>query len=115
MSRFFHLLFPKGIVYRAPSGRNETSILKLPWDEEAYGSSCAFGDPRALRPDVLFMSEAHLSKAKAEHLKRRLGFKVMAVLESDCRSGGLVMFWYTKLDATSFEVHPNYLYSDKQR
>ena len=45
-----------------------------------------------VRPDVLFLPEAYLSKAKAEKLRRRLGFKVMAESESDGRSGGLVCF-----------------------
>ena len=45
-----------------------------------------------LNPDVLFLSEAHLCKAKAEALKRRLRFDEVLVAESDGRSGGLVMF-----------------------
>lgn len=62
-----------------------------------------------VRPDVLFLSEAHLNKAKAEKLRRRLGFEAMAVSESDGRSGGLVMFWYNKLGVTSHEVQPNFI------
>jgi exonuclease III len=45
-----------------------------------------------LKPDVLFLSEAHLSKVKAERLKIRLKFDNMLVSESDGRSGGLVLY-----------------------
>ena len=62
-----------------------------------------------VRPDVLFLSEAHLNKAKAEKLRRGLGFDVMEVLESDGRSGGLVMFWSSCLGVTSTDVQPNYI------
>ena len=60
-----------------------------------------------VRPNVLFLSEAHLNKAKAEKLRRRLGFDAMAVSESDGRSGGLVMLWFDNLGVTSTEVQPN--------
>ena len=58
---------------------------------------------------MLFLSEAYLCKAKAERLRRRLGFDSLAAAESDGRSGGLVMFWYTGLGVTSFEVQANYI------
>ena len=45
------------------------------------------------RPDVFFLSETHLGKAKAEILKRKLGFDHFIIHESDGRSGGLLMLW----------------------
>jgi hypothetical protein len=57
-----------------------------------------------LKPYVLFLSEAHLSKVKAERLKTRLKFDNMLVSESDGRSGGLVLYWNNDLKVTSFEV-----------
>ena len=62
-----------------------------------------------VRPDVLFLSEAHLNKAKEEKLRSRLGFDVMEVSERDGRSGGLVMFWSSCLGVTSTDVQPNYI------
>ena len=50
-----------------------------------------------LYPDVLFLSEAHLCRAKAENLRKRLKFDEMVVSVSDGRSGGLVMFWNSSL------------------
>jgi hypothetical protein len=44
-----------------------------------------------VKPDVLFLSEAHLCKAREESLGRRLVFDKVLVFESDGRSGGLVM------------------------
>ena len=46
-----------------------------------------------VRPDVVFMSESHLNKAKAENLMRRFDFQFMLINESDGRSGGLLMMW----------------------
>jgi len=45
------------------------------------------------RPDVFFLSETHLGKAKAEILKRKLGCDHFIIHESDGRSGGLLMLW----------------------
>jgi hypothetical protein len=62
-----------------------------------------------LKPDVLFLSEAHLSKVKAERLKVRLKFDNMLVSESDGRSGGLVLYWNNDLKVTSFEVSKKFI------
>jgi exonuclease III len=62
-----------------------------------------------LKPDVLFLSKAHLSKVKAERLKIRLKFDNMLVSESDGRSGGLVLYWNNDLKVTSFEVSKNFI------
>ena len=62
-----------------------------------------------LKPDVLFLSEAHLNKSRAEILQRRLKFDEMLVSESDGRSGGLVLFWNKELKVTSKELSPNFI------
>ena len=46
-----------------------------------------------LKPDILFLSETHLNRARAENLRRRLCFDHMIVAESDGRSGGLLLLW----------------------
>jgi hypothetical protein len=62
-----------------------------------------------LKPDVLFLSEAHLCKARVENLCRRLCFDHMLVSVSDGRSGGLVLFWNNDIQVTSSEVTPNFI------
>lgn len=57
-----------------------------------------------VRSDVLFVSETHLNRGKVDKRRRRFGFERMEVLESDGRSGGLVMFWNTSLGVSSTEV-----------
>jgi exonuclease III len=68
----------------------------LAWNCRGFVSSRAV---RALleiqkreRPDVLFLSETHLGKTKAENLKR-LGCNNFINHESDGRNGGLLMLW----------------------
>jgi exonuclease III len=65
------------------------------------------GIQERVKPDVLFLSETHLDKAKAGKLKRRLGFDKMEVWESDGRSGGLLMFWQEELGVSSVEARAN--------
>jgi exonuclease III len=62
-----------------------------------------------LKPDVLFLSETHLSKARAENLKRKMFFNHMIMYKSDGRSGGLLLLWRNDLNVTSNRVHNNYL------
>lgn len=45
------------------------------------------------KPDVVFLSETHLGKAKAENLRRKLNFDHFIIHESDGRSGGLLFLW----------------------
>jgi exonuclease III len=45
------------------------------------------------KPDVFFLSETHLGKAKAEELRRKLHCDHYSIVESDGRSGGLLLFW----------------------
>jgi exonuclease III len=48
---------------------------------------------RQHKPDVVFLSETHLSRAKADKLMRKMGFQFLLIDESDGRSGGLLMMW----------------------
>jgi hypothetical protein len=64
---------------------------------------------RRLRPDVFFLSETHLTKARAVTIKKKLGYDHMIESESDGRSGGLLMLWKKELNVTSSSVHTNYL------
>ena len=48
---------------------------------------------RQTNPDVVFLSETHLNKAKAENLMRCFDFQFMLINESDGRSGGFLMMW----------------------
>ncbi|XP_051221114.1 uncharacterized protein [Lolium perenne] len=71
---------------------------------------CALLELQAwLKPDVLFLSEAHLCKVKEESLKRRLLFDEMLVAGSDGRSGGLVFFWNNDITVSSKEVEQNFI------
>ena len=45
------------------------------------------------RPDVFFLSETNLGKAKAEVEKRKLNYDHYTIHESDGRSGGLLLLW----------------------
>ena len=59
---------------------------------------CGLASARAVRalleiqkrekPDVIFLSESHLRKVKAEKLRRRVGFDHLILHESDGRGGG---------------------------
>ena len=45
------------------------------------------------QPDVFFLSETHLGKAKAETLKSHLGYDHYIIHKSDGRSGELLLLW----------------------
>jgi len=69
----------------------------LAWNYRGLASS---GAVRSLlevqkreKQDVLFLSETHWAKAKAEKLKKRLGCDHYLIHESDGRSGGLILMW----------------------
>ena len=61
---------------------------------------CGLASARAVRalleiqkrenPDVIFLSESHLGKVKAEKLRRRVGFDHLLLHESD---GPVVVFY----------------------
>jgi hypothetical protein len=46
---------------------------------------------RQIKPDVMFLSESHLAKVKAEKLMRKMNFDKCLVHDSDGRSGGLIL------------------------
>jgi hypothetical protein len=56
-----------------------------------------------------FLSETHLTKARAETIQRKLLFDHMIMSESDGRSGGLLLLWRNDLNVTSSTEHTNYL------
>jgi ribonuclease HI len=62
-----------------------------------------------LNPDVFFLSETHLDNAKADNLRRKVGFDHMAVHESDGRSGGLLLLWKSKVRIRVEEVSKYYI------
>lgn len=77
------------------------------------------GSPRAVRalldiqkrekPDVLFLSETHLDNAKAEKVRKKLGYDQHVVHESDGRSGGLLMFWKDEVEVVCSAITENYI------
>jgi hypothetical protein len=64
---------------------------------------------KRLKPDVFFLSETHLTKARAGTVRRKLGYDHMIESESDGRSGGLLMLWNNNIKVTSSTAHTNYL------
>ena len=46
------------------------------------------------KAELIFLSESHLNKCKADELRRVLNFDSMFVVESDGRTGGLVLFYH---------------------
>lgn len=62
-----------------------------------------------VRADVVFLSESHLNKAKAEDLKVKLGFDFFHLVESDGRSGGLVMFYNQSNEVILSFSSPNFI------
>lgn len=85
----------------------------LVWNCRGLGSSRAVRSlldvQRQVRPDVFFLSETHLSKAKAEKVKRRVGFDHMLIHESDGRSGGLLLFWNNDVKIQSCGISENFI------
>ena len=64
---------------------------------------------RCVKPDVFFLSEMHLGKAKAEKLRRRLGCDHLIIFESDGRSGGLMLLWKKEVRIVEQGVSENYI------
>jgi hypothetical protein len=58
---------------------------------------------------VLFLSETHLDKARAENLMRKLGFVLLSIFESDGQSEGLLMFWWREIKIIEKSVTKNYI------
>uniref|UniRef100_A0A453BHN4 Endonuclease/exonuclease/phosphatase domain-containing protein n=1 Tax=Aegilops tauschii subsp. strangulata TaxID=200361 RepID=A0A453BHN4_AEGTS len=79
---------------RRSAGPNENHRLELPWYALPHGSSRALGSTRANQGRLIFLSESHLNKYKAGELCRVFDFDSMFVVESDGRTGGLIMFYH---------------------
>ena len=55
------------------------------------------------------MSESHLNKDKANELKLKLGFDFTHIVESDGRSGGLVLFYNPSNEVVLNYYSPNFI------
>ena len=64
---------------------------------------------RQIKPDVMFLSETHLGKNKAEKLQRRMGFDQLIIDESDGRSRGLLLMWRKEISVQKQGVTNNYI------
>jgi exonuclease III len=64
---------------------------------------------RRINLDVCFLSETHLDNAKAEKVRRRVGFDQNVLYESDGRSGGLLLMWKSEINIRVQEVTKNYI------
>lgn len=58
---------------------------------------------------MLFLSETHLGKRKAENLRRRLGCGNFIIHESDGRNGGLLMFWRKEVVIKCLDISQYYI------
>jgi exonuclease III len=54
--------------------------------------------------DVFFLSETHLGNAKAGELRRKLHCDHFTIVESDGRSGGLLLLWRQDVSVRVQEV-----------
>jgi exonuclease III len=64
---------------------------------------------RQIKPDVFFLSETHLGRAKADNLRRKLSFDSLSLFESDGQSGGLLMMWRNNVKVIEKSVTKNYI------
>ena len=71
----------KSISWNCRGMLSSTAVQEL---LELHGRTCA---------DLIFISESHLNKNKADELRCNLGFNSMFLDESDGKSGGLVLFY----------------------
>ena len=55
------------------------------------------------------MSESHLNKDNANELKVKLGFDFIHIVESDGRSGGLVLFYNPSNEVVLNYSSPNFI------
>jgi len=85
----------------------------LAWNCRGLSSSRAVRSlldvQKKVRPDVCFLSETHLDKAKAEKVRRRAGFDKMIVHESNGRSGGLLLMWREEVKIRMKGIIHNYI------
>ena len=64
---------------------------------------------KQIKPDVIFLSESHLDKAKAEKLMRKFKFDELLFHESDGRSGGLILMWKNEVKIVCKRVQKNFI------
>ena len=74
-------------------------MLELPWHGQYSGNKGSFGYPKAMGPDVFFLSETHLNIVRVEKLMRKLKMDHVEVVESVGASGGLLRLWRNPLCA----------------
>src|SRR5438105_1270198 len=72
---------------RSTTSSNENRKLELLWLGRAPAVRALLEVQRHTHPDVLFVSETHLGRAKAEKVMRRMMFDHIAIHESDGRRG----------------------------
>lgn len=58
---------------------------------------------------MVFLSESHMNNAKAIEVKNKLGFDLVHIVESDGRSGGLVMFYILANEVVLNFSSPNFI------
>jgi exonuclease III len=64
---------------------------------------------RQIKPDVIFLSESHLDKAKAEKLMRKAKFDKLLFHESNGRSGGLILMWKKEIKIVCKRIEKNFI------
>lgn len=60
-------------------------------------------------PDVIFLSESHLNKVKAEKLTKCLGLDSFECLESDGLAGGLLLMWKNSFKKIPQFMQPSFI------
>ena len=58
---------------------------------------------------MFFLSETHLGKVKVDELKRKLQCDHYIIVESDGRSGGLLLFWRKDISIKMQETSQNFI------
>ena len=59
--------------------------------------------------DLIFLSESHLNKCKADELPHSLSFDSIIVVGSDGRARGLVLFYHKMNKVVSNYESPNFI------
>jgi hypothetical protein len=67
------------------------------------------GEKWQTNPDVFFLSESHLDKAKAEKLARKMKFEGVLFHERNGRSGGLVLMWKKEIKIEPKDIKANFI------
>ena len=61
------------------------------------------------KAELIFLSESHLNKCKADELHRVLNFESMFVVESDGQAGGLVLYYQSLNKIELNYVSPHFI------